>query len=234
MQITIRYFASVRELMGTGHAVAHLSEGASVDDALLSLADGDAKRETLFRACLPMVNQEYVERSHILQNGDELALIPPVSGGERSHVEVTERPLDVNKASRLVATPGSGAIALFAGTVRDHARGRTVLRLDYEAYAPAAEKMLMRICDEIHEFWEVDSVAILHRTGTLEVGETSVVIAVSSPHRAEAFEGCRHAIERIKQIVPIWKKEYYEGGSVWIGSEADYQQELADTAAANS
>lgn len=232
MQITLRYFASVRELMGTGRAFAELPDGASVEETLNTLASGDGKREALFRACLPMVNQEYVERSHVLREGDELALIPPVSGGERDYVEVTERPLDVGEAERLVTTPGSGAIALFAGTVRDHARGRTVLRLDYEAYAPAAEKMLMRIVDEIHEFWEVDTVAILHRTGTLEVGETSVVIAVSSPHRAEAFEGCRHAIERIKQIVPIWKKEYYEGGSVWIGSEADYQQELSGDAAA--
>lgn len=174
-----------------------------------------------------MVNQEYVERTHRLQDGDELALIPPVSGGERDTVEVTDRPLELTQVERTVATPGSGAIALFSGTVRDHARGRVVLRLDYEAYAPAAEKMLQRICDEIHEFWEVDRVAILHRTGTLEVGETSVIIGVSSPHRAEAFAGCQHAIERIKQIVPIWKKEWYEGGSSWIGSEADYQELLS-------
>jgi MoaE-MoaD fusion protein len=227
MNIAIRYFASARELMGSGKAVLDIEDGSTVEMALEHLAAGDARRGALFAACLPMVNQEYVERSHVLEDGDELALIPPVSGGEHDHVEVTDRRLEAAEAESLVATPGSGAIALFAGTVRDHARGRRVLRLDYEAYAPAAEKMLMRICDEIHEFWTVDRVAILHRTGTLEVGETSVIIGVSSPHRAEAFEACRHAIERIKQIVPIWKKEYYDGGSTWIGSEAEYQQVVA-------
>ena len=226
MQISIRYFASVRELMGAGKSTLELPAGSTVAQALLILGESDARRELLFSRCLPMVDQEYVERSHVLQEGNELALIPPVSGGGHDVVEVTERPLDLSEVERLVATPGAGAIALFAGTVRDHARGRNVLRLEYEAYAPAAEKMLQRICEEIHERWRIDRVAILHRTGTLEVGETSVVIGVSSPHRAEAFDGCRHAIERIKQIVPIWKKEWYEGGSSWIGSEAEYQHLL--------
>jgi molybdopterin synthase catalytic subunit len=120
--------------------------------------------------------------------------------------------------------------------VRDHARGRAVRALDYEAYAPAAEKMMARIGDEIRERWGIDRIAIIHRMGLLEVGEASVVIAITSAHRDEAFDACRYAIERLKEIVPIWKKEFYEDGAIWVGSEADYQREtgrLTATSAEN-
>lgn len=227
MNIRIRYFASIRELMGTGSTSTELPAGMTVAEALSQLANSDPRVERAFSACLPMVNQEYVDRGHQLQDGDELALIPPVSGGAPFHFEVTEEPLNSARIEAMVATPGSGAVVVFVGTVRDHARGHQVLRLEYEAYAPAAEKMLERIGQEIAGRWSVDRVAIVHRTGTLQVGDASVVIGVSSPHRAEAFDACRHAIERIKQIVPIWKKEWYEGGASWIGSEADYQREVA-------
>ena len=110
--------------------------------------------------------------------------------------------------------------------MRDHARGQTVAALDYEAYPPAAEKMLAQIGDEIEAKWGLNRVAILHRTGLLKPGETSVVISVASPHRDEAFEAARYAIERIKEIVPIWKKEHYEDGAIWVGSEFDYQREI--------
>ncbi len=125
----------------------------------------------------------------------------------------------------------SGALVTFAGTVRDNARGKQVIALDYEAYPPAAEKMLEQIGDEIFERWGIRNVAIAHRHGLLHVGETSVVIAVSSAHREAAFEACRYAIERIKVLVPIWKREIYEDGAVWIGSEADYQVETGRVAA---
>lgn len=230
MNIRMRYFASIREMMGTSAAELQLSEGATVTAALDKIASGDDRLARAFKSCLPMVNQEYVDRSYVLQDGDELALIPPVSGGSGWHFDVTDQVLDVAAIESMVATPGSGAVVLFAGNVRDHARGRKVLRLEYEAYAPAAVKMLQRIGEEIGERWSVDRVAIVHRTGTLEIGETSVVIGVSSPHRADAFEACRHAIERIKEIVPIWKKEWYEGGSTWIGSESEYQREVAEEA----
>lgn len=227
MLIRIRYFASVRELMGTGATTIDLLPGATVGDAFAILAGTDERARLAFAHCLPMVNQDYVSRDHVLTEGDELALIPPVSGGSESLYKITDEPLAVEDLERFVALPGAGAIVLFSGTVRDVARGRRVVRLDYEAYAPAAEKMLARIGDEMFESWDVSRVAIVHRTGSLQIGETSVVIAVSSPHRAAAFDACRHAIERIKEIVPIWKKEWYEGGASWIGSEADYQRELA-------
>lgn len=221
-------------MMGTGAATLQLPEGANVTVALNEIAGGDVRIARAFKSCLPMVNQEYVDRDHVLQEGDELALIPPVSGGSGTFFDVTDQVLDIASIEQMVATPGSGAVVLFTGNVRDHARGRKVLRLEYEAYAPAAIKMLQRIGEEIEAKWSVDRVAIVHRTGTLEIGETSVVIGVSSPHRAEAFDACRHAIERIKEIVPIWKKEWYEGGSTWIGSEADYQREVAQASTADS
>jgi molybdopterin synthase catalytic subunit len=228
MNINVRYFASVRELMGMKAGSLELEQDATVAAALGTIVDGDSRRKRAINACMTMVNQEYVQHDHVLHEGDELALIPPVSGGEGSGEKqffVTESVLDTAQIERLVATPGSGAVALFVGTVRDHARGHGVVRLEYEAYVPAAEKMLARIGDEIASRWNVDRVAIAHRIGLLEIGEASVVIGVSSAHRAEAFEACRYAIERIKEIVPIWKKEFYEDGATWIGSEADYQRE---------
>jgi molybdopterin synthase catalytic subunit len=123
---------------------------------------------------------------------------------------------------REVETPGSGAVATFAGLVRDHNQGRRVLHLVYEAYEPLAERALGRIVDEAREHWPSAVLAIHHRTGRLEIGEASVAIAAASPHRADAFAACRYAIERVKQIAPIWKHEYFEGGDVWIeGATAD-------------
>ncbi|CAN5780266.1 molybdenum cofactor biosynthesis protein MoaE [soil metagenome] len=230
MIISVRYFASIRELAGTGKTVLDLPDGATVENAIDQLADSDIRMHRAFSACLTMVNQEYVNRDHALADGDELAFIPPVSGGsidtDRDVYSVTESPLNTETIQRLVADDASGAIALFVGTVRDHARGHRVIRLDYEAYEPAAEKMLARIGAEIRERWSVGRIAIIHRFGSLVVGESSVIIGISSPHRGEAFDATRYAIERIKEIVPIWKKEWYEGGSSWIGSEADYQREI--------
>ncbi len=129
---------------------------------------------------------------------------------------------------RAVEGPGAGAVATFLGLVRDHNQGRRVLYLDYEAYAPLAEKALARIVDEAQARWAGARMAIHHRTGRLEIGEASVVIAVATPHRADAFAACRYAIERIKQIVPIWKHEHFDGGEVWIeGATADPDDEAA-------
>jgi molybdopterin synthase catalytic subunit len=145
---------------------------------------------------------------------------------------VTSAPLAVDAVLRVVEGPGAGAVTTFVGLVRDHNQGRKVLWLDYEAYAPLADKALSLIVDEAQAQWPGARMAIHHRTGRLDIGEASVVIAVATPHRADAFAACRYAIERIKQIVPIWKHEHFDGGEVWIeGATADAHDEAARDAA---
>lgn len=145
---------------------------------------------------------------------------------------VTSAPLSVDAVLRAVDGPGAGAVSSFVGLVRDHNQGRKVLFLDYEAYAPLAERALGLIVEEAQTRWAGARMAIHHRTGRLRIGEASVVIAVATPHRADAFAACRYAIERIKQIVPIWKHEHFEGGEVWIeGATADANDEAAREAA---
>jgi molybdopterin synthase catalytic subunit len=147
-------------------------------------------------------------------------------------VAVTAAPLTLDAIVAAVEGPGAGAVATFLGLVRDHNQGRKVLYLDYEAYAPLAEKALAQIVGEAQARWPGARMAIHHRTGRLEIGEASVVIAVATPHRADAFAACRYAIERIKQIVPIWKHEHFDGGEVWIeGAVADPADETARAAA---
>ena len=226
MQIRLRYFAMIRETLGRSEESREIEAGTLAGQLFDSLAAEQPRLAPLKGTTLLMVNQEYVPPDHPLADGDEVALIPPVSGGGEARFRVTSEPLDPRAVEAQVAAPGAGAIVTFIGTVRDHARGHDVVALDYEAYGSAAEKMLTRIGDEIRDRWGIERIAIAHRTGTLRPGEASVVIAVASPHRAEAFDACRHAIERIKQIVPIWKKEHYADGAVWVGSEADYQREL--------
>lgn len=222
MRVTVRYFALVREITGKRSEERELLEGASVADLLTAIVESYPAVARVRDTAMLMVNQDYVQPDHRLADGDEFALIPPVSGGS-GRFRVVEEPIDVQAVAELVADPAAGAIVTFVGTVRDNARGRQVVSLEYEAYPAAAEKMLVRIGDEIAGRWGIERVAIWHRVGQLEVGEASVAIAVASAHRAEAFDACRHAIERIKQIVPIWKKEHYADGDTWVGSEAAYQ-----------
>jgi len=224
--IQMRYFAFVREQLGKSKETIELADGSTVSQALDLVLATSSRLMNAQSAMMVMVNQTYQPRDHVLADGDEVAIIPPVSGGsEEKRFVVTDDILDPRKVEALIADDASGALVTFAGTVRDHARGKTVSALEYEAYPPAAEKMLEQIGDEIFARWGIRTVAIFHRYGLLQVGETSVVIAVSSAHREMAFDACRYAIERIKVLVPIWKREVYEDGAVWIGSEADYQVE---------
>lgn len=223
MRIRLLYFAVVRELIGQSQETREASPGETLDDVFSGIASEHPQIQRLRPSLLFMVNEEYAEPSYAVQEGDEIALIPPVSGGEVKRFQVTEAPVSEADVTAMVASPGAGAIVTFVGTVRDNARGRAVKSLDYEAYPPAAEKMLQQIGVEIQERWEIESTAILHRMGHLSVGEASVAIAVASAHRGDAFDACRYAIDRIKEIVPIWKKEFYEDGETWVGSEAEYQ-----------
>jgi molybdopterin synthase catalytic subunit len=143
-------------------------------------------------------------------------------------VAVTSAPLDSESLVALVDTKGDGAVVSFAGLVRDHNQGRQVQFLEYEAYEPLAIRALQRIVDEARELWPGAHVAVHHRLGRLEIGEASIVIAAASPHRADAFAACRYTIERVKQIVPIWKREHFDGGDVWLeGATADPDDEAA-------
>lgn len=223
MHITVRFFAMFREQLGTGQRELDLPDDSTAQDAFReSLAD-HPELAALDSSVMLMVNEEYAEPHHPLHDGDELAIIPPVSGGGHDRFVVTAEPIDPRAVETKVSSADKGAVITFNGTVRDHARGRRVTLLDYEAYESAAVKMLARVADEAREQWPEVEIAITHRTGTLRPGESSVVIACASAHRDASFSASAFAISRIKEIVPIWKKEYYEDGETWVGSEADYQ-----------
>jgi molybdopterin synthase catalytic subunit len=226
VDLDIRYFAMIREIVGRAAERREAPAGTTIGDLFDQLAREHPRLERMKPVTMLMVNQEYVAATHPLSDGDEVAFIPPVSGGGVSRFRVQAEPIDAREVEALVAHPGAGAIATFTGTVRDHGRGREVTHLDYEAYAPAAERMLAQIGDEIRERWGLDEVAIVHRVGSLAIGEASVVISIASAHRDAAYESCRYAIERIKEIVPIWKKEHYADGATWLGSEHDYQVDI--------
>jgi MoaE-MoaD fusion protein len=223
VHVNLLYFAVVRELIGQSRETREVKPGQTLEQLFEEIASDHPGLVRLRPSLLFMVNQEYAKPQHQVQDGDEIALIPPVSGGEGKRFLVTDEVISEADVSKLVANPEAGAIVTFLGTVRDNARGRKVLSLDYEAYPPAAERMLQQIGDEIRDRWAIEQCAIVHRMGHLAIGEASVAIAVASAHREDAFDACRYAIDRIKEIVPIWKKEFYDDGETWIGSEAEYQ-----------
>ena len=209
MKVAVRLFAALRERAGARETALELDEGASVDDVWPALGLGEEPSGLVYA-----VNRAYVERGTPLADGDEVALIPPVSGGA---FVLSGEPLSLERAAAEVASDGAGAIATFVGTTRARSRGRDVIRLEYEAYEGMAEAEMERIAGVLRERHDVIDVAIHHRVGPVEIGETSVVIAVSAAHRAAAFDACREAIDTLKQTVPLWKKELYVGGEEWIG-----------------
>ena len=215
----VKLFAALREQAGARERELELGEGAAVDDVWPALGLGDEPAGLVYA-----LNRAYVDRTASLADGDEVALIPPVSGGA---FRLSDEPLSLEEVAREVASDDAGAIATFVGTTRAHSRGREVVRLEYEAYEGMAEAEMERIADELRARHDVIDVAIHHRVGPVEIGETSVVIAVSAAHRAAAFDACRAAIDTLKQTVPLWKKELYVGGEEWIGPRPLYQAELA-------
>jgi molybdopterin converting factor subunit 1 len=209
MRIPVRLFAGLRELAGTRATEVELPEGSTAGDVWAALALGDEPP-----GLLVAVNKSYVPRGTVIVDGDEVALIPPVSGGS---FRLSEEPLSLEDAVREVASDEAGAIATFAGTTRAHSRGREVVRLEYEAYEGMAEAEMERIAASLQERYELIGIAIHHRVGIVGIGGTSVVIAVSSAHRADALAACADAIDTLKGTVPLWKKEVYVGGEEWIG-----------------
>jgi molybdopterin synthase catalytic subunit len=212
MRVTVRLFAMLRERAGTGRRELELPEGATAGDVWAAL-DLGPEPDGLALA----VNRSYADRGAALADGDEVALIPPVSGGGEPYVELTLEPLDLLALVRRVEHPGAGAVATFTGTVRNASRGQDVVRLEYEAYPEMVVEELRRIADEVAGRHELLGIAIAHRYGTLAIGDASVAIATSAPHRAAALAACGETIDTLKERVPIWKKEHYEGGTSWIG-----------------
>jgi molybdopterin converting factor subunit 1 len=209
VQITVRLFAGLRERAGTGRRDLKLPDGSSVADVWPALDLGPEPAGLLFA-----VNKTYAEREVKLAEGDEVALIPPVSGGA---FRLTEGPVNLTAVVVAVVDEQAGAIATFLGTVRARSRGRDVIALEYEAYEEMAEEVMAEIADDVQRRYDLCKVAITHRLGRVEVGETSVAIAVSAPHRQDALAACADVIEALKAQVPLWKKELYEGGEEWIG-----------------
>jgi len=204
--VRVRLFAGLRERAGWSEREI---EAATLADVWPALGLGEEPAGLLYA-----VNKRYADRETALADGDEVALIPPVSGGA---FRLSDQPLDPGSVIREVADPRAGGIASFIGTTRVESRGRTVHYLDYEAYGGMAEKVMGELADELKAKHELCAVAITHRVGRVEIGEVSVAIAVSAPHRAAALAACAEAIDTLKETVPLWKKEVYEGGEEWIG-----------------
>jgi len=221
--VTARLFARLREQAGRGEEAVEVAPGATVADVYGELHRRHPGLEPDRAAIWPALNQSFVEWSAAVGEGDEVAFIPPVSGGSGPAVliELTTDPLDPRRLEAAVAHPGAGGICTFSGVVRDSSRGEPVTHLEYEAYGQMAEAQMRAIAGEIAERWPEARLAMAHRTGRLEIGEVWVVVSVSCPHRAQAFEACRWGIDRLEESVPIWKKEFAKSGAVWIeGSEA--------------
>ncbi len=209
MQITVRLFAGLRERAGDARRSLELPDGATVADVWARLDLGDEPAGLLYA-----VNKAYADAATALGDGDEVALIPPVSGGD---FKLSEEPLSLDAVVDEVRRDEAGAIATFTGTTRNRSRDRDVQYLDYEAYEGMAEATMRELAAELKERYDLLEVAIHHRVGRVDIGEPSVLIAVSAAHRADALAACKDAIDTLKQTVPLWKKEVYEGGEEWIG-----------------
>lgn len=220
MKISVLYFAVFRERIGRDEEVLELPAGARVRDAIDALAARHAAIEALRGKFRVAVNQDFAPEDRALSDGDELALIPPVAGGSGEptrHARLLAEPLSLDRCLAAVAGPGMGGIVTFTGTVRRHSRGLVIDHLEYEAYGAMAVRVLELLCDELETELPGVRLAVEHRVGRLAIGDIAVVIAAAAPHRAEAFTACREMIDRLKDRVPIWKREISEDGAEWVG-----------------
>jgi len=227
MQVRLLFFASLKDIVGARQLRLDLPAGATVDDVLTQLESSYPRMKDYRPVVLTALNEEYVDKQTAIQEGDELAIFPPVSGGEVDAASLTiSRPgelyhitrevIDTQKISRQLLRGEDGAICIFEGVVRNNSKGKTTRYLVYEAYETMALKKLEEIGIFVRQAWDIDSIAMIHRLGHLDIGETSVAVIVTSAHRRAAFDACHYAIDKLKKVVPIWKKEYFEDGEVWI------------------
>jgi molybdopterin synthase catalytic subunit len=235
MRVRVLFFGQLKEIVGTAEESAELSEGARVADLFERYGRRFPRFAEFRESIAASINQEYADARATLANGDEVAFLPPVSGGS-GHQEsgeianddgqggdlfrLTRDPIDVRAISEALKAPEDGALVVFDGFVRDNFKGQKTLYLEYEAYEKMAWTKIRELGAEMHQKFAIQRVAIVHRLGRLEIGETSVLIAVSSAHRAAAFDACRFAIDTLKRTVPIWKKEFFVGGAVWAEGHA--------------
>ncbi|MEZ7978338.1 MAG: molybdenum cofactor biosynthesis protein MoaE [Myxococcota bacterium] len=222
MKINLLLFGSVREAAGTSKLEVELADGASVADLRIWLAERNPVVEKLGDRLAASINTEMAQADDVLEDGDEVAFLPPVAGGDGAvkRCTISELPLDEAEVAARVEGPDAGGVVSFIGRVRNHARGQTIEHLEYEAYPAMAEKEMEKIVDEAVEKWPGTRVAIAHRIGRLEIGDAAVIVIAASAHRGEAFDACEFAIDTLKVTVPIWKREVATDGAYWVDDHA--------------
>jgi molybdopterin converting factor subunit 1 len=236
MQVRALFFGRLKEIVGLAEDSVDLSEGARVEDLFARYRDKFPELAQFRSSVAAAVNQEYAEWNFQLHNNDEVAFLPPVSGGDGSAADTTaaahdvcvivRSPIHASEVTDQVKAPADGAVVVFEGTVRNYSRGKETLYLIYEAYENMALANMREICAEMRRLYQIDRVLMIHRLGRVEIGETSILIAVSSAHRAAAFDASRFAIDTFKRTVPIWKQEYFRDGAVWADGEFPVAQNL--------
>ncbi|MEK6300738.1 MAG: molybdenum cofactor biosynthesis protein MoaE [Acidobacteriota bacterium] len=222
IRVTALLFGQAREFAGATTLDLEVEAPATVATAFDALKTKHPKLAAMERSLLFAVNEEYASPSQPLADHDRLAVLPPVSGGaapDGDFVEITREPIDIGGLRERLLAGESGAVVIFDGVARNNTKGRATLYLEYEGYTEMALRTFEQICREVHERWPVNRAGIVHRLGRIEITESSVVIVVTSAHRKVAFEACHYAIDRLKKIAPIWKKEYFEDGAVWVSNE---------------
>jgi molybdopterin synthase catalytic subunit len=236
VRVRVLFFGQLKDIVGVAAEDADLSEGARVEDLFERYGRRFPKLGEFRASIAASVNQEYAGWRAALANGDEVAFLPPVSGGQGGGqqaavaddvYQLVRQPINAREIAESVKAPEDGAVVVFDGIVRNSFKGKRTLYLEYEAYEPMAYAKMREIGAQIRARFPIHRLAIWHRLGRLEIGETSVLIAVSSAHRREAFEACRYAIDTLKRAVPIWKKEYFVGGAVWAEGETPSQEAIS-------
>jgi MoaE-MoaD fusion protein len=219
MRVTVLFFGVLREMLASEGQTLDLPAGATTDAVLGYFRERFSGHPKLWSSLAVAVNQSYAPTGCLLRDGDEVALLPPVSGGSTPTVALVTEPIDTASLLQTLKQDQDGAVVVFDGIVRNNTRGRRTLYLVYEAYAEMALRQMENLAREAIQDHGVRDVLLVHRLGRLEVGETSVLIATASAHRAQAFTACRWLIDTLKQTVPIWKKEHFEDGAVWADGE---------------
>jgi molybdopterin synthase catalytic subunit len=229
VKINVLFFGVTQDLTGLQQEQTEIPEGANLDGLWGRYAARFPRLNDLSGVLLLAVNQEIADRARALKDGDEVAFLPPVSGGSsRDYYLLTRFPIPTADLVRQQKASKDGAVVVFEGVVRNNSRGRRTLFLEYEAYEPMAMRKMEEIGEEVKAKFEIDHIGMIHRLGRLEIGETSVAIIVTAAHRRAAFGACQFAIDRLKEIVPIWKKEYFEDGFVWAEGEGQ-KRDLINT-----